>query len=186
LILNWRDVDLILNNIGEYRARAAHQSAISFLSGDVDTLNDKFRGGKHSVSLFYIFPEFKIEAKAYAIALCNRKSADFTVADVASFMDRKFYEITHTVQVSDHLIHSVESFKLDLRRWGVKFRPNSQRPYLEGHERSVVVSSRKDFVSYLMSRKDQYYTISEADPPRWRKPKKKPCVLICKFLSSTV
>jgi hypothetical protein len=175
-----------MNNIGGYRARAAHQSAISFLSSEVDALDEEFRGGKQSVSLFDMFTELEIETKAFAIASSSRKSADFTVADLANFIDRKFYEITQTVKVSDYIIHSLESCRLDLRRWGINFRPNSERPYFEGHKKSDVVSQRKDFVSYFMSRIDQYYAISESDPPRWRLPKKKPCILICKFLFTTV
>ena len=178
---SWRDADVILNQVGAYRIRAAHQWALTFLSGEMDALDDEGRGGKHGESFFDTFPELETEAKAFAIESCSRKSADFTVIDLANFIDRKFYELTQTAKASDGLIRSVASCRLDLRRWGAKFRPNTQRPYFEGHERSDVVAHRQDFVAYFRERRDQYYTISEGEQLVWQTPSRKPTVLICKY-----
>ena len=158
----------------------AHQWAESFLSGDLEVLDEEGRGGKHCESLFDVFPELETEAKAFAIKCCSRKTADFTVVDLANFVDRKLYEITQTVKATDCLVHSIESCRLDLRRWGAKFRANSQRPYFEGHERADVVAHRQEFVTYFRERKDQYYTITEGEQPAWQIPIQKPTILICK------
>jgi hypothetical protein len=106
----------------------AHQWAETFLSGEIDALDDEYRGGKHSSSLFDLFPELKIETKVYKIDSCSRKAADFTAVDLANSIDKKFYEITQTVKISDGLTYSMTSCRLDLRERGAKCRANSQRP----------------------------------------------------------
>ena len=178
--MSWRECDVILDQVGAYRARAAHQWAETFLSGEIDALDEEYRGGKHCESLFDVFPELETEAKAFMFDSCSRKTADFTAIDMANFIDKKFYEVTQTVKTTDCLVHSVGSCRLDLRRWGAKFRPNSQRPYFEGHERADVVAHRNEFVSYFRERKDRYYTITEGEQPAWQIPSREPTVLICK------
>lgn len=180
--ISWRETDVILAHLGAYRTAAAHQWAETFISGDIDSLDDEGRGGKHCESLFDMFPELETKAKAFAIDACSRKTADFTVSELANFIDGKFYEITDTVKVTDSLVHSIESCRLDLRRWGVKFQANSQRPYFEGHERADVVAHRQEFVTYFQERKDRYYTITEGEQPARQTPGRNPTVLICKYL----
>ena len=138
-------------------------------------------GGKHCSSFYDMFPESKTEAKVFAFESCSQKSADFTTLDMANFIDTKSYEITQTAKVSDTLVRSVESCRLDLRRWSAKFRPNSQRPYFKGHERSDVVAHRQEFTSYFLQNKNQYYTITDDDQPKWVVPAQNSRVLICKF-----
>ena len=147
--ISWRDADTILGQLGAYRVVAAHQWAETFLSGDIDSLDYEGRGWKHCESLFDVFPELEIEAKAFAIDSCSRKTADFTVSELANFIDKRFYKITNSVKTADSLVHSIESCRLDLRRWSVKFQANSQRPYFEGHERADVVAHREEFVTYF-------------------------------------
>ena len=65
-----------------------------------------------------MFPELETEAKLFAMESCSRKSADFTVMDSESFVDAKFYELTQTSRFSDVLVCSIESCRIDLRRWG--------------------------------------------------------------------
>jgi hypothetical protein len=82
-------------------------------------------------------------------------------------------------------IRSVASCRLDLRRWGAKFNPNSQRPYFEGHERMDVVEHRREFIKHFLDRREFYYTISDGDSPKWIAPTKSdPCILLCKEKSS--
>ena len=92
-----------------------------------------------------------------------KKTAEFTAMDLAIFIDKKFYEITKSVKSSDKLIRTPESCRIDLRRWGVRFKQNSQRPYFEGHERNDVVVHRKEFVSHLLANKENYYTVSQGE-----------------------
>jgi hypothetical protein len=176
----WRDIDALLHSIGGSQCKIAHKWAETFVNRDFDAFDDDGRGGKHSDGFYDLFPELEAEGKAFAIEACSRKSANFTTIDLAKYLDEKFYEITQTSKISDTLVRSVESCRLDLRRWGAKFQPNSQRPYFEGHERDDVVKHRQEFVSYFLARKDHYYTITEDEQPMWNIPTKKPCVLICK------
>ena len=86
------------------------------------------------------FPILKVNAKAFAVAACLQKSAEFKAMHLAQFIDKKFYELTETQKKSsDDLIRSERSCRLDLRRWGAKFEANTQRPYFEGHEREDVI-----------------------------------------------
>ena len=162
----WAQIDDLFQAIGAYRCETAHKWAKVFINYDREVFDEQGRGGKHCSSFYDMFPDLETEAKVFAFESCSQKSADFTTLDLANFIDTKFYEITQTVKVTDVLVRSVESCRLDLRRWGAKFRPNSQRPYFEGHERPDVVAHRQEFVSYFHQNKDQYYTITNDDQPK--------------------
>ncbi|CAF4167441.1 unnamed protein product [Rotaria sordida] len=136
------------------RCEAAHKWADRFLEGDFDALEDDRRGGKHSDGFYDLFPELETEAKAFVIESCSRKSSGFSTVDLAKYLDK--------------------------RRWGATFKPNSQRPYFIGHERQDVIKHREEFVSYFLTRKDRYYTVSDGEQPVWNIPAAKPCILICK------
>ncbi|CAF4611883.1 unnamed protein product, partial [Rotaria sp. Silwood2] len=177
----WRDIDTLLHQIGGNRCEAAHKWADRFVEGDFDALEDDRRGGKHSDGFYDLFPELETEAKAFVIESCSRKSSDFSTVDLAKYLDKRFYEITQTSKINDALVRSVESCRIDLRRWGATFKPNSQRPYFIGHERQDVVKHRAEFVSYFLTRKDRYYTVSDGEQPMWNIPTGKPCILICKY-----
>ena len=178
---SWQQVDDILHTFGAYRCRTAHKWAEVFLAGDPEAFDEEGRGGKHCDSFYDMLPELETEDKAFAIESCSRKSADFTTVELANFVDHKFYELTQTTKTGTVLVRSIESCRLDLRTWGAKFEPNTQRPYFEGHERPDVVAHRQEFISHFLHRKDHYYTITDDDQPKWTTPTKKPCVLICKY-----
>lgn len=175
----WRLIDDVFRKIGANRCETAHIWAQVFLSGDIEAFLDDGRGGKHSDTFYDIFPELEIEAKSFVVEACSRKTADFTVADLAKFVDSKYYEATGTAKVDAALIRSEQSCRLDLRRWGARFEANSQRPYFEGHERPDVVAHRKQFLEYFLDRKENYHTVTDGDQPVWHSPTKNPCVLIC-------
>ncbi|CAF3183466.1 unnamed protein product, partial [Rotaria sp. Silwood2] len=175
---NWRQIDDILHQIGVNQCKIAHKWALTFLDGGFGVFDDDGRGGKHNDGFYDQFPELEIQAKAFAVEACSKKSASFTTVDLAKYLDEQFYEITQTSKVNASLVRSAESCRLDLRRWGAKFQSNSQRPYFEGHERDDVVKHRQEFISYFLERKDRYYTISEDEQPQWNLPTGKPCVLI--------
>ena len=101
------------------------------------------------------FLELENEAKAFVVESYPKKSAAFTTLDLAKYIDRRYYEITGTPKTDDALVRSPESCRLDLRHWGARFQPNSQRPYFEGHEHHDVVNHRGKFVSYFFSTKGQ-------------------------------
>ncbi|CAF0983533.1 unnamed protein product [Didymodactylos carnosus] len=94
-------------------------------------------------------------AKAFITEQCKQKSAAFKTADLASFIDTKFYEITGiTKDPKDGLIRSENSYCLDLRRWGVKFGPNATKPYYKGHERDDC----RVFLPFVIRRGDLFVT----------------------------
>ena len=175
----WRNIDCFLQSIGGCKCQVAHEWTEIFLNGDLGTFEIEKRGGKHADGFYDFFPELENEAKAFVVESCAKKSAAFTTLDLAKYIDRRYYEITGTPKTDDALVRSPESCRLDLRHWGAKFQPNSQRPYFEGHERDDVVKHRDEFVSYFLARKDKYYTISDEEKPTWHIPKQNPCVLIC-------
>jgi hypothetical protein len=181
--LSWRAINEFMVMIGAHRCETTHKWADTFILGDFETFIEEGRGGKHFDSFYDVYPELEIEAQLFAVEGCSRKTADFSVADLAKFVDDKFYELSGTVKTSDNtLVRSETSCRLDLRRWGVRFTANKQRPYFEGHERNDVVVAREKFISYFLTRQAHYYTVSDGEQPTWCMPtSSKPCVLICKF-----
>ena len=145
----WGDIDALLHNIDGNQCTIAHKWAETFLTSDFDAFEDDGRDGKHNDGFYYLFPELEIEAKACGIESCSKKSANFSTVDLAKYLDKGFYELTHTSKINDTLVSSSESCRLDLRRWSAKFQQNSQRPCIERHERHDVVKHRQEFVSYF-------------------------------------
>ena len=108
----------------------------TFLNENFDeSISDK-RGGRRGDSFYDIYPELEEEARAFAVIQCNQKAASFTAYELAQFIDKQYYEINEIQKNDSKLVRSVESCRLDLRRWGTRFDSNSNRPYFEGHERS--------------------------------------------------
>ena len=82
------------------------------------------------------------------------------------------------------LVRSPAARRLDLRRWGARFKQNENRPYFEGHERADVIQHRTKFIDYFLERKDHYYTITDGDTLRWIMRSKTPAtVLFCREMS---
>jgi hypothetical protein len=181
--LPWRRINEFLAVIGAHQCETAHKWADTLISGDFDTFVEEGRGGKRFDSFYDIYPELEAEARSYAVEGCSRKTADFSVADLAKHVDNKFYELSQTVKnLKDELVRSETSCRLDLRRWGVRFTDNKQRPYFEGHERNDVVVERNKFSPYVLTRQAHYYTVSDGEQPMWCMPMApRPCVLICKL-----
>ena len=112
----WRDIEILLRQIGGNSCRITDKWADKFLERDFGQLEDDRRGGKHSAGFYDLFPELETEAKALVIESCSRKSADFSAVDLAKYLDKRFYEITQTSKINDLLVRSVESCRMDLRR----------------------------------------------------------------------
>jgi hypothetical protein len=178
--ISWREIDDFLQQIGGTRCATAHKWAKIYLTGDLVEFNADNRGGKLSESFYDIFPDIENEAKLFATNACQKKTSDFKAIDLRNFIDSKFYELTGLKKdVNDPYVRSERSCRLDLKRWGAKFEKNSQRPYFEGHEREDVVSHRKTFINYFLSRKDHYYTLTDDEIPTWISPSQRPCILMC-------
>ncbi|CAF3413347.1 unnamed protein product [Rotaria socialis] len=121
----------------------------------------------------------ELEARQFVFEECSKTDTTFTAETLAIFIDNRFYELNNLKKVDQRLARSVESCKLDLRRFGAKFTANSSRPYFLGHEREDVVKHRKEFVKYFIEREQHFYTITNDAVPQWKTPTTTPAVLLC-------
>ena len=170
-----------LKSIGALTLKRARHWSRSFIEGHLDDFVIDGRGGKHTDSFYDVYPELETDAKSFAVVQCGQKNAAFTVADLASYVDKRFYEINNMIKSDSCLVRSVESCRLDLRRWGACFENNTNRPYFEGHDRPDVLACRQEFLNHFLSNKDSYYTVTEDSDPQWKTPTtSSPTVLICK------
>ncbi|CAF1634877.1 unnamed protein product, partial [Didymodactylos carnosus] len=179
--ITYEKCDDILKTIGGYTSQTAQKWTEVLVNGNFGDFMVENRGGKHCSSFYDYFPEIETEAKLYSLERCGQKAADFSALDLAHFIDKRFYEESNIVKNDDSaLIRSVASCRLDLRRWGAKFDKNSQRPYFEGHERDDVKEHRSKFVEYFLTRKANYYMVTEGENPVWKVPTANPpCVHNC-------
>ncbi|CAF1525964.1 unnamed protein product [Adineta steineri] len=178
--IKWLECDEFFKKIGALTIKTASKWANIFLSSSFDEFISEDRGGRHVSSFYDAFPDIELSAKSYSVERCAAKAASFDAFQLAKFINEQFYILTSSKQDSnDSLIRSVQSCRLDLRRWGARFESNSQRPYFEGHERQDVVQHRTDFLQHFLPRKNLYYLISEGTKPKWQIPTvKRPVILI--------
>ncbi|CAF4874655.1 unnamed protein product [Rotaria socialis] len=134
------------------------------------------------------YPDLELEARQFVFEECSKTDTTFTAETLAIFIDNRFYELNNLKKVDQRLARSVESCKLDLRRFGAKFTANSSRPYFLGHEREGVVKHRKEFVKYFIEREQNFYTITNDAVPQWKTPTTTPPVLLldCAMIKSSV
>ena len=183
--ITWRQCDAFLTRIGGLSCRTSQKWADIFVKGDFQQFCCENRGGKKTDEFYDIFPELELTAKAFALESCSKKSADFTAYDLAVFVDYNYFQLTDTVKsANDHLIRSVESCRLDLRRWGARFEANTQRPYFEGHDRDDIVRDRQKFIEHFLNGENHYFTVSDDDKPSWKTPSQIPSrILLCMYAS---
>ena len=136
-----------------------------FLDEDLDAFVEDDRGGRRGSAFWDCYPELEISAREFSIGGCSRKASSFTVQELAEFVTNKFYELYDFKKVDDTLIRSVQSLRLDLKRWGIHYSSNKLRPYFLGHERIDVVDHRKKIVDYFIQNENNYYRISDGDNP---------------------
>ncbi|CAF4434152.1 unnamed protein product, partial [Didymodactylos carnosus] len=178
--LSYRDTHAFLKDIGGFACRTAQKWSNVFVNGKFDEFVADGRGGKRGDSFYDVYPDLEAEARAFAVLQCEQKAASFTAIDLAQFVDKRYYEINDFRKTNSDLVRSVESCRLDLRRWGGRFEANSNRPYFEGHDRPDVVAHRHQFIDYFLTNEASYYTISPAEDPSWQTPKAPvPTILIC-------
>ncbi|CAF1552361.1 unnamed protein product, partial [Didymodactylos carnosus] len=177
----WRAIDNFMSAVGGMRCMTAEKWAEIFLTGDFEMFVQDDRGGKQGESFFDVPPELEIPAKLYVAEASSQKSTVFKALDVSNYIDSQYYELTNTNKSNNELIRSERMCRLDMRRWECKFESNTQRPYFQGHDRADVLAYRKEFLSYFLSRKNNYYLVNIGDQPIWSIPTQQPRILICKF-----
>jgi hypothetical protein len=62
----------------------------------LDEFQGENDGGRQVVQFYDYFPDVEDAARQYNLERCSQKSADFTVIDLANFIDQKYYETTNT------------------------------------------------------------------------------------------
>ncbi|CAF0976438.1 unnamed protein product [Didymodactylos carnosus] len=132
-------VDEFLTGIGAFCRITCYKWSDVFLNHSFDEFVVERRGGKRGDGFYDLYPEIEIEARAFAVEACSRKAASFTVQELAQYIDSKFYELHGLKKTGSGLVRSVESVRLDLRKWGIHYSANGLRPYFLGHERPDVI-----------------------------------------------
>ncbi|CAF4598826.1 unnamed protein product, partial [Rotaria socialis] len=178
--ISYEETHRFLKTIGGLTADITHKWSNVFMNGNFDEFLIDGRGGKRGDSFYDVYPELEVDAKAFAVLQCEQKAPSFTVYDLAQFIDKEYYEVNKINKVNSDLVRSVGSCRLDLRNWNARFENNTNRPYFEGHERSDVIAHREQFIHYLLTNEDKYYTVSSDENPVWQTPKSLvPTILIC-------
>ena len=78
--------------------------------------------------------------------------------ELAKFINRRFCQLYDYEEIFVEIfVKSAESCRVDLLKWGACRDKNTNRPYIQGHERADVVIKRKEFVDYFLTDKDLYY-----------------------------
>ncbi|CAF1017857.1 unnamed protein product [Didymodactylos carnosus] len=178
-------LDVFMSSIGAYNRKTSHKWSDVFLNQSLDEFLLDRRGGKRGDGFYDLYPEIEIEARTFTVEACGRKAASFTVQELAEFIDSKFYELYDLKKTSTGLIRSVESVRLDMRKWGINYSANGLRPYFIGHERQDVIEHRGRIIDYFLAREKMYYRLTDDDQPEWIKPTSpNPVILITRDESS--
>lgn len=176
---SWKDIDWFLAKISGTTAKTAHKWANVWMYEGFDEFINESRGGKKHDTFWDCYPDLEIEAKSFTVQECSKKEASFTAECLAKFIDRRFYELNDEIKVNNTYVRSVDSCRLDIRRFGARFTANKSRPYFLGHEREDVVQHREQFVDYLIKEERNFYGITDDELPQWKAPPMQPKILIC-------
>ncbi|CAF4428758.1 unnamed protein product, partial [Rotaria sp. Silwood2] len=94
----------------------------------------------------------ELEANQFVYQECSKADATFAAETLARFIEQLFYELNNQKKVDQQLVRSLESCKLDLRRFGAKYTADSSRPYFLGlHEKenTVIKATHKKKIENL-------------------------------------
>ncbi|CAF5034990.1 unnamed protein product, partial [Rotaria socialis] len=107
-------------SIGGTTIKTCHKWANNLVNKDFDEFTIDERGGKRSDSFWDCCPDLELEAKQFVYQECSKTEAAFTVETLARFIGQRFYELNNLKKIDQQLVRSVESCRLDLRRFRVK------------------------------------------------------------------
>ncbi|CAF2953096.1 unnamed protein product [Rotaria sp. Silwood2] len=177
---SWRDVESFLTSIGGMTIKTCHKWTNILVNKDFDEFTIEERGRKRGDSFWDCYSDLELEANQFVYQECSKTDATFAAETLARFIEQLFYELNNQKKVDQQLVRSLESCKLDLRRFGAKYTANSSRPYFLGYEREDVVKHRKEFVKYFIEHEQHFYTITNDVVPQWKIPTTDPIILLCK------
>ncbi|CAF2077709.1 unnamed protein product [Rotaria magnacalcarata] len=168
-----RDVDYFLTSIGGMTIKTCHTWTNILVNKDFDEFTYEERGGKRGDSFWHCYPDLELEAKQFVFEECSKTEATFTAGTLARFIDQSFYELNNLKKIDQQFVRSVESCRLDLRRFGVKFTANSSRPYFLVHEREDV-RIPTTAPTILLCHDESTYQCGELTAKRWIMPDNAP------------
>ncbi|CAF1172212.1 unnamed protein product [Didymodactylos carnosus] len=108
----WRECDKIFRVSGSMRCQSASEWAQLYLN-DFEEFTAEHRGGKPTDSFWDVFQSLEVESRAFVVEEYSKKSSAFKTADLAAFIDQRYYEINSLKKTTDELIRSVEMCRLD-------------------------------------------------------------------------
>lgn len=103
--VSWRKSDLFLKEIGALSVEVCNKWSKIFIEGALEDFLEDRRGGKHGQSLFDVYPELENMGKLYALEGCKRKTASFTVRELAQYIDKEYYKLTGEVRPTVFSVH---------------------------------------------------------------------------------
>ncbi|CAF2893742.1 unnamed protein product [Rotaria sp. Silwood2] len=174
-----RDVESFLTSIGGMTIKTCHKWTNILVNKDFDEFTIEERGRKRGDSFWDCYSDLELEANQFVYQECSKTDATFAAETLARFIEQLFYELNNEKKVDQQLVRSLESCKLDLRRFGAKYTADSSRPYFLGYEREDVVKHRKEFVKYFIEHEQHFYTITNDVVPQWKIPTTDPIILLC-------
>ncbi|CAF4313817.1 unnamed protein product [Didymodactylos carnosus] len=138
---SWRETDDFMKEIGAMTAKTSNKWAHVLVNSDLDEFTTDERGivcadtlnllmkrlsisfcrGKRGDSFWDNYRDLELEAKDFVFTECSKKESSFTAEKLAKFIDDRFYELTKLNKNTQQLVRSIESCKLDLRRFGAKY-----------------------------------------------------------------
>jgi len=156
--IGYTEMAEILSDLNCLDIKTTRRWSLTLIESDDPSiiLNDK-RGGYHLKQLYELLPELEIAAKEFAIRETAKKNCSFNVSSLAKFITKHFKELTGLELEKDDDIRSHSAIRLDLTRWGAKWKKNNKRPYFEGHEREDVLKEREKLVEFLVENKQRFY-----------------------------
>ena len=131
-------------------------------------------------SFWDYYPHIELESKCFVIEQCLRKKSNLNAEVLAMFIDRRFYEINETVKNDREYVRSVESCRLNLRRFGAKVTVSKNCPYFLGHEGLDIIREYEKFINYFVQHQKHFYLLCNNAKPDWRNSSEQSTLLICK------
>ena len=177
---SWGIIKSFLLRIGGTTGKTAHDWSDILINGDFDEFISDKRAGKRSELFWDCYPDIELEAKCFVIEQCSRRKGNFNAEMHAMFIDSQFYEISETVKNDSEYVRSVESCRLDLRRFEAKFTSSKNYICFWGHERPDVIRELEKSINYFIQHQKHFDLLSDDAKLDWRNSSEQPTILICK------
>ena len=120
----------------------------------------------------------------------SKKTCEFSVQILQQYITELYKKLAPKEEVEQledfQHVRSESSIRLDLARWGFKWRKNGKEPYYIGHERADVVKHRDQLVNFFITNKHRFYQQTSDDDPKWVEPTEDDPMIMITHDESTV